>query len=322
VSSTFTERINFIQKTFGKGVLSRDGNDITVACPSCNQSSKKKLAINLETWKFHCWVCSARGNSLVPILRKHFSRDIVDYFRSHYLNDKILTDYDGTQEPETVSLPEGFVPLVSKQGKLSPDDKAVIRYLKSRGLTERDLWKYRIGSTNAGKFTRRAIFSSLDQTGDVNYYVSRSVDSNTRFRYLNATTDKTSIVFNDIDIDWDKTIYLVEGIFDLIALKENGTCLLGSSLTERSLLFKKIVANHSNVVLCLDYDMKNKIGKIADLLTSYDCDVSIMDTSSAKDIAEMTQDCLDHAKNHIKKWSMTESFQYKIANIKSGSMLI
>lgn len=322
MSSTFTERISFIQKNFGKGVLSRDGNDITVTCPECNESSKKKLAINLETWKFHCWVCSARGNTIVPLLRKHSPRDVVDYFRSYYLNDKILSADIAPLENEIVSLPDGFVPLASRPGKLSPDDKAVLRYLKSRGLTDRDLWKYRIGTTHSGKFSRRAIFASLDQGGDVNYFVSRSVDSNSRFRYLNATTDKTSIVFNDIDIDWDKTIYLVEGIFDLVSLKENGTCLLGSSLTERSLLFKKIVANHSSVVLCLDNDMKNKIGKIADLLTSYDCEVSIMDTSAAKDIAEMTQSQLDAAKSSTQKWSMTASFHYKIANIKSGSMLI
>lgn len=322
MSSTFTERINFIQKTFGKGVLSRDGSDITVSCPACNSSSKKKLAINLETWKFHCWVCSARGNSLVPMLRKHFSRDVVDFYRSHYLNDKILSSDIIVEEEQQVRLPDGFMPLVFNETKLSPDDRAVSRYLKNRGLSERDLWKYRIGTAQTGKFTRRAIFASLDTTGDVNYFVSRSVDSNSRFRYLNATTDKTSIIFNDIDIDWDKPVYLVEGIFDLIGLKENGTCLLGSSLTEQSLLFKKIVANHANVILCLDNDMKHKIGKISDLLTSYDCEVSIMDTSAAKDIAEMSAAQLEHAKSTIRKWSMTESFHYKIANIKSGSMLV
>jgi DNA primase len=188
-------------------------------------------------------------------------------------------------------------------------------------LSEHDLWRYRVGFSTEGKYARRAIFSSLDTDGEVNYFVSRSVDNNPRLRYLNATADKTSIVFNDIDIDWDKKIYLVEGVFDLIALKENGTCLLGSTLTENSLLFKKIVANEAEVILCLDNDMVRKTGKIADLLTQYGCEVSIMDTSSAKDIAEMSQGQLENAKAGIAQWDLRSSFSYKIANIKSGSLI-
>ncbi len=137
MSSTFTERINFIQKTFGKGVLSRDGNDITVTCPSCGSSSKKKLAINIETWKFHCWVCSTRGNTLIPLLRKHFSRDVVDFYRSHYLNDKILSADVILEEDNSVKLPDGYSPLVLKDSVLTPDDRAVFRYLKNRKISER-----------------------------------------------------------------------------------------------------------------------------------------------------------------------------------------
>ena len=320
MSSTYTERINFIQKNFGKGVISRDGNDITISCPTCGSASKKKLAINLDTWKYHCWVCSARGNSLVSLLRKHSSRDVVDYYRSHFLNQSLM-HADGVEPiEEKVHLPDAFCPIVCAK-KLLPDQKAVVKYLNKRGLTEHDMWKYRVGFSSDSKFARRAIFASLDTEGDVNYFVSRSVDNSSRFRYLNASADKTAIIFNDIDIDWDKKIFLVEGVFDLIALKENGTCLLGSSLTENSLLFKKIVANESDVVLCLDNDMVKKTGKIADLLTEYGCNVSVMNTSSAKDLGEMTREQIESAKERISQWDMRSSFHYKIANIKSGSLI-
>lgn len=321
MSSTYTERINFIQKTFGKGIVSRDGNDLTISCPTCGSSTKKKLAINLETWKYHCWVCSARGNSLVSLLRKHSTRDVVDFYREYYLNDKILSADIKLQYEEKIQLPEGFCPISALKSQKSPDIKAVIRYLNRRNITEADFWKYRIGVAQETRYSRRAIFASLDTEGEVNYFVTRSADENSRFRYLNATTDKTAIIFNDIDIDWDKPVHLTEGIFDLIALRENGTCLLGSSLSESSLLFKKIVANESDVIICLDNDMTKKIGKISDLLTSYGCNVSIMNTSSAKDIADMSKAQLDYAKSTIEHWNMKSSFQYKIANIKSGSML-
>jgi len=318
VSSTYTERIVFIQKILGKGHVSRDGNDITVSCPFCKTPGKKKLAINLENWKFHCWVCSNKGNSLVPIIRKFGSRDVLEYYRSHYLNDKILSA-DITVD-EKISLPGGFKPLVGQIGSKDPDIKMIMRYLTRRGITDEMLWKYRIGTADDPKFKTRAIFASLDADGQVNYFVSRNADEKSRFRYLNASNDKTAIVFNDIDIDWDKPIYLVEGVFDLMKLNENGSCLLGSSLTEKSLLFKKVVANQAEVILCLDSDMTSKTGKIADLLTSYGCEVSIMDTSTAKDIAEMSKSQLEVAKQGLSKWNQTQSFRYKIANIKSGSM--
>lgn len=317
--STFTERINFVQKHLGKGLISRDGNDITVSCPNCKDASKKKLAINLETWKYHCWVCGSKGNTIISLLRKHGSRDAIESFRSSYLNDKVLFFAD--EKESKFELPERFIPIPALDNTKNPNTKAVLRYLDKRGVTQQDIWRFRIGVSDSDKFSRRAIFASLDATGEPNYYVSRSVDQNSRFRYLNATTDKTSIVFNDIDVDWDKPVYIVEGVFDLIAIKENGTCLLGSSLTENSLLFKKIVANESDVVLCLDNDMIKKTGKIADLLTSYGCNVSIMDTSSAKDIAEMSEQQLNDAKSSIARWNMAASFRYKISNIKSGSLI-
>lgn len=318
--STYTDRLNFIQSQFGKGNISRDGNDVTVSCPFCKETSKKKLAISLETWKYHCWVCSSRGNSLVSALKKFKSKDVVDYYRTHFLNASLLTIDEDAQD-EKVFLPDGFKPLASISSTRHPDIKAAIRYLSRRGFTERDLWKYRVGITTEGRHTRRVIFPSLDHEGELNYYLGRSIDEKSKYRYINANTDKTAIVFNDIDVDWDKTIYLVEGIFDLISLGENGTCLLGSSLTENSLLFKKIVANESHVTLCLDSDMTQKVGKIADLLTSYGCRVSVMDTSAAKDISEMTLAQREHAKSSIIDWDIRSSFKYKISNIKSGSIL-
>ena len=320
MSSTFTERINFVQRTLGKGQISRDGSDITVRCPSCGDSQKKKLAINLETWKYHCWVCGLKGNTLVSLLKKHGDRSQIDEFRVTFLNSRILISDAIPTEEQKVELPDGFTPLVTCLSSKNPNVRAIKRYLEKRGLTERELWKFRVGVSESGKFSRRPIFASLDTDGELNYYVSRTIDGKSGLRYLNSTADKTGIVFNDCDIDWDKKVYLVEGIFDLIALKENGTCLLGSSISENSLLFKKIVANESDVVLCLDNDMLKKTGRIADLLESYGCNVEVMNTSAAKDIAEMNPDQLEYSKSALTKWNLAASFKYKIAAIKSGSM--
>jgi len=320
VSSTYTERINFIQKSLGKGQVSRDGNDISISCPHCKEHLKKKLAINLENWKFHCWVCDAKGNSLVPLLRKFSSNENLAYYRAHFLNDKIFAADLEFVEEQAVKLPDGFLPIVLANLK-HPDVKAAMRYLCARNITEHEMWKFKIGITVSDeKFARRIIFPSLNADYEENYFVGRSIDKNARIRYMNAINDKTSIIFNDYAIDWDKKIYLTEGIFDFIALKENGTCMLGSSLSESSLLFKKLVANESDIVLCLDNDMVKKTARTADLLTSYGCKVEVMDTSSAKDIAEMTNEQLDIAKETIKEWSPKTSFLYKISTIKSGSM--
>ena len=54
------------------------------------------------------------------------------------------------------------------------------------------------------------------------------------------------IVFNELFVDWKEKVYLVEGIFDAIAVGMNAIPILGSTINENSNLFKKLIKNRRN----------------------------------------------------------------------------
>jgi DNA primase len=320
VQSTFTEKISFIERAFGKGVLSRSGDDIAIACPECKDSKKKKLSISLNTWGFHCWVCNTKGRTLVPLLRKYKSRDLLEEYRRNFLNQKFSYDVDATQE-QKFEYPAGFIPVVNLLDSKDPNVKASIKYLRSRGLTDSDLYRYRAGVTPNGKDSRRVYFISLDSTGEENYFVSRSIDPGTKQRYVNSTIDKMKVVFNECEVDWDSPVYLVEGIFDQIRLGKNSICMLGSSLPESSLLFKRIVENQCHIILALDSDAKEKERKIADMLIEYGCNVDILTVSNGKDLGSMSGEEIEKSIRFISPWNAKTSLLSKIGMIRSGSVL-
>lgn len=320
MQSTYTEKIEFIQKTFGKGVVSRSGGDIAVSCPICNDTKKKKLSISLENWSFHCWVCNEKGRTLLPVLRKTKSKETTDYYRTKFLNQSIRRIEDEVQEKK-FEYPDGFIPIVSVFDSSSPNIRSVLRYLRGRGVTDNDMYRYRIGITPDGKDPRRVFFVSLDQEGEENYFVSRSIDEKSRLRYVNSEVDKNSIVFNECDINWDDAIFLVEGVFDQIKLGRNSAVLLGSTLAESSLLFRKLVLNESHVVLALDADAQQKSVKIANSLAAYGCKVQILPLLGCKDVGSMSQQEISQAVDQVYDWGQRASLLSKISLIRSGSLL-
>lgn len=320
MQATFTEKIRFVESVFGKGIVSRSGNDIAVSCPICKDSKKKKLAISLVSWGFHCWVCDSKGKTLVPILRKCYNRDVTNLYRQKFLDQRPERHADDVEEEKKFEYPEGFVPIVSLLDSKNPNVRSSIAYLKSRDVSISDFYKYRIGLTPAGKDPRRVFFISLDLAGEENYYVSRSIDEKAKQRYVNSNVDKMKIVFNESEIDWDSPVFLVEGVFDQIRLGMNSACLLGSTLPESCLLFQKLVLNECEVVLALDSDAQEKSNRIADSLMNYGCKVSILPLLGCKDIGSMTKDEIAESIASIRSWDQKTSLLSKISMIRSGSL--
>ena len=67
---------------------------------------------------------------------------------------------------------------------------------------------------------------SYDKEGELNYYIARSWDLKSRAKYKNPEAEKDKIIFNESLIDWNKDIYLVEGVFDSFFL-DNSVAMLG-----------------------------------------------------------------------------------------------
>tara|TARA_Y100000034_G_scaffold24584_1_gene28855 strand:- start:20870 stop:21841 length:972 start_codon:yes stop_codon:yes gene_type:complete len=321
---TISEKIRFVKNAFGPSSIARDGKNIAVICPACEidgvDGRKKKLSINLETWQFHCWVCGIKGKTVENIIKKYIDFDLAQQFSIEFLGKNLSKDTEGA-EVTSVSLPDDFIFLADSFNSKDPDIKACINYIYKRGLKDRDFWYFKFGTSRSGDHRRRVIIPSFDEFGDLNYFSSRAVDKTTIPKYLNSKADKTSIIFNEININWKDELTIVEGPFDLVKCNSNATCLLGSSLSEKSLLFKRIIANNTPVLLALDADMSSKADRYAKILSEYCCNVRMINIDGSSDVGDMLKKDFLRKRENATQWNRTSSLMRKIEKIQSGSSL-
>lgn len=323
--STVSDKIRFINKVFGTGVVGSQGLNIAVCCPNpkCGTygvAAKKKLVIRVDSDQHQCWVCDLKGRSLGPLLKKYFPAHLPEY-NAKFSKAIYVGKHDEATE-EVVTPPPGFKLLAINLGAKDPDIKDTIRYARSRNLSNRDFWYFKLGTCTRGKFRRRLIMPSFNDEGELNYYVARTIDNNENgMKYLNAKVSKKNVIFNEINIDWQKELTIVEGPMDLTKCDSNTTCLLGSHFSEEYALFQKIIKNGTPVILALDSDMGDKIQKYSKMLSSYGIQVKILNLGAYADVGEMTKIDFLHAKKNAKLWRQNDRLYHLIGSIKSGSLI-
>tara|TARA_B100002019_G_scaffold124552_1_gene107294 strand:+ start:9043 stop:9978 length:936 start_codon:yes stop_codon:yes gene_type:complete len=263
------DKIKYLHGVFGKSKLQNNGIELMVPCPYCKETKKMKMNIRLDSDLWHCWVCNSKGRSLGRLIKQKNPAKVAEYFE-RFAKNFTYNNYTQLQTTiEPVTIPIGFKLLMTNLN--NPDALPIYQYAKSRGITDSMLWSFRVGFTEDWSYRRRLIIPSFTEEGELNYWTSRSIDPDNPYRYLNAKADKKQVIFNEIEIDWNKPVYLVEGPLDLIkCMNINSTCLLGSSLSEQSLLFYKLVMFADKIILCLDADAQKKQDAIAEALMAYD----------------------------------------------------
>ena len=320
-----SEKVSFLQRVFGTCLLGNDGINVAVCCPnpkcgSHGKPSKKKLVIRIDNDRFHCWVCDIKGRSLTSLLRKHFVSHLQEY-QERFAVKRSKVEESSDQPEIAVSVPRGFSLLATCIRSKDPDIKDTIRYAHSRGLTTRDFWYFKLGTCSRGRYRRRVIIPSFDAEGELNYLVARAIDDDTQMKYINAKVPKKDVIFNEINIVWNKELTLVEGPFDLFKCDANATCLLGSHFTEEYRLCQEIIRNSTPVLLAMDADAKDKEHKYAKLLTSYGITVRILPQGEHSDVGEMTREKFEEARKSAKEWKDTDRLHQLINSIKSGSLV-
>jgi DNA primase len=226
-------------------------------------------------------VCDLKGKSVARLIRK-----VRPQLSGTYQNQFGTVKYD-SQEEDFIKceLPTNFKLVM--QNLHDPDAKRIRRYGHARGLSDSELWRFRIGY--APSLRGRMILPSFDDDGRLNYWTARRVDDDPSYRYLNAKVPKTQFIVGELDLDWGaEEIILVEGPFDLIKCSLlNATCLLGSTLNENSTIFRKLITYPERIVLALDSDARKKQDKIANLLMSYDKEVYYVTAPEEEDWGDM-----------------------------------
>ena len=242
--------INILDTALGVG-SSLKGNEQAHHCPFCNHH-KKKLQVNLDTQRWHCWVCDSKGRSIQSLLRK-LNVDIRDLNRLKDIYGE--EDYTLVEKDEYVAklqLPSEFKQLHFKPKGFNPEYNQAIAYLKERGITQADIVKYNIGYCSEGLYFGRVIVPSYDENGDLNYFVARSYYKDEKMKYKNPPVNRDVIVF-DNQINWNEPITLVEGVFDSFSVKRNCIPLLGKFLLSK-LKNKIIEKGVKEITILLDSD--------------------------------------------------------------------
>jgi DNA primase len=242
--------ITILDSTLGVG-SSLKGNEQAHHCPFCNHH-KKKLQVNLDTQRWHCWVCDSKGRSIYSLLRK-LNVDIRDLnkVRDVYGDEP---EYDSKEEyVAKLQLPKEFKQLYFKPtGSFNPSYNQAIHYLSKRGIAKADIVKHNIGFCEDGLYGGRVIIPSYDDSGELNYFVARSFYEDEPYKYKNPPISRDVIVFEN-QINWNEPITLVEGVFDSFSVKRNVIPLLGKFLLSK--LKNKIMERGvKEVTIMLDSD--------------------------------------------------------------------
>ena len=219
-------------------------------CPECGVGLRKgNLEVSLEKHLFHCWGCGDMNNmkgplgKLIDIYGDKKQKKVYDLVKPEELK---LVDI---KKPK-LRLPEGYTTFADSNPRFIPHIEAY-RYLKSRGITDEIIEKYKIGYTVTGEFAYRIIVPSYNSEGVLNYFIARDWVQN-KIKYKNPTAEKNQIIFNEGLIDWNKDIYICEGVFDSFFL-DNPLVMLGKKMSE--LIFNTIYNKaNGNIIICLDED--------------------------------------------------------------------
>lgn len=232
---------------------------ISFNCPVCAREKgldtgdgKGNLEINYYRHVYKCWACSDTNGTQGP-LGKLFDQFGTKKQKKVYNLIKPEEQRAEIKKVNKLKFPEGYTTFQDSNPRFIPHIEAM-RYLNSRGITEEIINKYKIGYTVSGEFAYRIIVPSFDSEGQLNYFIARSWVPR-KMKYKNPTAEKDKIIFNESIIDWEKDIYLVEGVFDGFFLN-NSIPMLGKKIS--ALLFETLYTKaKGNIIICTDGDAWN-----------------------------------------------------------------
>ena len=169
------EKINILKDVLGQP--NKEGNkQFLFYCPKC-EHHKKKLSINMEKGYFKCWICDWSGRNLYRVIKNYGNyqqkqswRKLTQQTEINNFAEKLFGTAQLPPE-EKIYLPKNFVSLVNKSS--SSTSIRPKNYLRSRGISIEDIYRWKIGYCYKGKFSGRIIIPSFDMNGNLKYFIGR-----------------------------------------------------------------------------------------------------------------------------------------------------
>ncbi|MFA5366407.1 MAG: hypothetical protein WC333_00590 [Dehalococcoidia bacterium] len=240
-----------------------ESEQVQVNCPRCQEreglhqpDEKFNLEINTAKRVFRCWKCdepkfSGSLGRLIRMFGSDADYEIYKSYASIYGDDYSWEEDEKEYVP--VQLPEEMIYFSQMEGGNSEHFEAYSYMVLDRMIDKSIILKYRLGFCTTGKYAKRIIIPSYDANGEVNYFVARTYDRKVKKgKYDNPKSNKDAIIFNEGFVNWDSTVYLVEGVFEMFSFPVNCIPMLGKTLSLT--LFRKLKELRPDVVVLLDPD--------------------------------------------------------------------
>ncbi len=239
-----------------------DSGQLKYDCPACAEDKglidtdgKHNLEINYFKNRFNCWACGKTNHMHGPIekLVKRYGtkHNLADFMLIKPEEEEIEEYLDNIKRDRVIALPEEFR-LLKDSNETHPRYKWAMYYLRQRGITDEIIDKYNIGFVSEGLYRDRIIIPSYDSNGILNFFIARSFNDRIKPKYLNPSVEKQDLIFNEKLLNYDATIFLVEGAFDHIVIP-NSVPLLGKVLHPK-LKLELLEKANADVVIVLDDD--------------------------------------------------------------------
>jgi hypothetical protein len=252
---------DIINNVFGSDVKGiGQSEQLQTCCPKCQEreglshpDGKYNLEINTSKRVFRCWKCDEPkfSGSLGRLIKIYGSHTDYEVYKSYA---KIFRDYTEEEDFEDVfvKLPSETI-FIEDMDVKNPNHFKFYNYLVNDRKISRDIiLKYKLGFCEEGKYYDRIIVPSFDIKGEINYFVARAIDDKMKPKYMNPDVNKGLFIFNEGFVNWDSTVYLCEGAFEMLSFPINTIPILGKDILGE--LFSKLKKHKPNIVILLDPD--------------------------------------------------------------------
>lgn len=218
--------------------------------------------MNPDRDNFNCWHCGWGAATLAPLMLPN-SPELREYLEGRPAKPGQSTKDD---KPRCTSLPTGFVPLDrSAPTTASP----YLTYLANRGVSGRTVELYRMGYVDSGPLRGRVVVPSFDRFGMVNFWSARSIHPVEKVHSYRLPLATKDVISNEHLVDWTAPVYLVEGIFDEVAIGPQAIALYGKFM-QPSLAVRLIEKRPPMTYVCLDDDAEGEAWDLMGELMRYD----------------------------------------------------
>ena len=249
--------------------VNHDTGQVSFNCPACAEDKglvegdgKFNLEVNYKKGVYKCWACYIKNN-MHGTLNNLVKRYGDEGQQLRYKLFDVEYDYGFEKDEDDIKvikeLPTEFISF--KDGSIyNPDYRDAYNYIHGkRKIPDEILYKFNIGYAADGKYGNRIIVPSLNANKQINFFTGRHYGWS-KLKYLHPDGDSSEIIFNEYFIDWNATVYLVEGVFDHLMIP-NSIPMLGKTLSEKlyETLYYKAMAD---IVILLDSDAAYDIHKI------------------------------------------------------------